>query len=217
MNNHIIIILQQFEKPEPSFIEDKDVMLPCKCSNSVYHIDCIVKFLQSGQHKNFCPHCKTKYNILLEQQQIQQIQQIQEQEQQNQSLQMTNFTHILVIHILSNSLMNVVNIIVSRICAEYNGWAELQVLILFYFGKLLLNYCILVYSKNNISKIEDCLFYSYTFQTIIFGYLIYTLTKIKNDGNSAILILNNVLLSLLDLTCRIIIECKMQNRVNIQG
>ena len=38
-----------------------------------------------------------------------------------------------------------------------------------------------MYSKNNISKIEDCLFYSYTFQTILFGFLIYTLTKIKNE------------------------------------
>jgi len=239
MNNHIIIILQQFKKPEPSFIEDKEcmiclevfdlealknVMLPCKCSNSVYHIDCIVKFLQSGEHKNFCPHCKGKYNILLEQQQIQQIQQIQEQQiiinsnPQNQEIQITNFTHIMLVHILSNSLMNVINIIVSRICAEYNGWTELQVLLLFYFCKLFFNYCILMYSKNNISKIEDCLFYSYTFQTILFGFLIYTLTKIKNDENSTVLILNNVFLSFLDLTYRIIIEYKIQNRVvNIQG
>ena len=230
MNNHVITILQQFEKPETSFIEDKEclicleefdlealknVMLPCKCSNSVYHIDCIVKFLQSGEHKNFCPHCKTKYEIPLEEQ-IQQIIMINNN-QQNQEIQMTNFTQILVIHILSNSIMNVINIVVSRICAEYNGWTELQVLILFYFCKLFFNYCILMYSKNNISKIEDCLFYSYAFQTILFGFLIYTLTKIKNDDNSAILILNNVLSSFLDLTCRIIIECKIQNRVNIEG
>ena len=236
MNNHVITILQNFENPEPRFIEDKEglicleafdlealknVMLPCKCSNSVYHIDCIVKFLQSGQHKNFCPHCKGKYEIPLEEQI--QHQQIQEQQiiintnQQNQEIQMTNFTQILVIHILSNSIMNVINIVVSRICAEYNGWTELQVLILFYFCKLFFNYCILMYSKNNISKIEDCLFYSYTFQTILFGFLIYTLTKIKNDENSTVLILNNVFLSFLDLTCRIIIECKIQNRVNIEG
>ena len=233
MNNHIITILQQFKKPEPSFIEDKEclicleafdlealknVMLPCKCSNSVYHIDCIVKFLQSGEHKNFCPHCKGKYEIPLEEQ----IQQIQEQQiiintnPQNQEIQITNFTHIMLVHILSNSLMNVINIIVSRICAEYNGWTELQVLLLFYFCKLFFNYCILMYSKNNISKIEDCLFYSYTFQTILFGFLIYTLTKIKNDDNSTVLILNNVFLSFLDLTYRIIIEYKIQNRV-IQG
>ena len=233
MNNHIITILQQFEKPEPSFIQDKEclicleafdlealknVMLPCKCSNSVYHIDCIVKFLQSGEHKNFCPHCKGKYEIPLEEQI--QYQQIQEQiiintNQQNQEIQMTNFTQILVIHILSNSIMNVINIIVSRICAEYNGWTELQVLLLFYFCKLFFNYCILMYSKSNINKIEDCLLYSYVYQTVLFCFLIYALTKIKNESYSTMLILNNILFGVGDVVYRIIIENRLNNTVNI--
>ena len=79
MDNHIIIILQKFEKPDTGFLKDKEclicleslddlesnkfVQLPCKCSNSVYHIDCIVKLINSGDNKNFCPHCKTKYEI----------------------------------------------------------------------------------------------------------------------------------------------------------
>jgi hypothetical protein len=227
--NHIILILQQFEKPHASFIKDKEclicletfdlesnqfVMLPCKCSNSVYHIDCIVKFLQSGQQKNFCPHCKGKYEIPLEKQ----IQLIPiNTNQQNQDIIRSKFTHILVVHILSNSIMNVVNIVVARSCADYNNPEELQVLMLFYFLKLFFNYCIFMYSKNNIDRIEDCLIYSYVFQTVLFFFLIYTLTKIKNDDNSTVLILNNVLLSLVDVTFRIILEYKTRNRVNILG
>ena len=228
--NNIITILQQFEKPNADFIKDKEcliclepndiealkiVMLPCKCSNSVYHIDCIVKFLQSGQQKNFCPHCKGKYEIQLEEQ-IQHLIPVNTNPQ-NQEIIGGKFTHILVVHILSNSIMNVVNVVVARDCADYNNPEELQVLMLFYFLKLFFNYCIFMYSKNNIDRIEDCLVYSYVFQTVLFFFLIYTLTKIKNDDNSTVLILNNVLLSLIDVTFRIILEYKTQNRVNILG
>ena len=86
MDNHIISILQNFEKPDHNFLKDKDclicleslddlesnkfVQLPCKCSNSVYHIDCILKLINSGANKNFCPHCKTIYEIPLQVEQI---------------------------------------------------------------------------------------------------------------------------------------------------
>ena len=149
MNNHIISILQSFEKPEPEFIKEKEcliclepfdleanqhVMLPCKCANSVYHIGCILLLLNSGQNKNFCPHCKSNYEIPL------QVQVIIPLVQQPQILQVTNFTLILMIHILSNSIMNVINIVVSRYCVLPNINEAFQVLILFYFGKLFFNY-----------------------------------------------------------------------------
>ena len=236
MDNHIISILQNFEKPDHYFLKDKEcliclevfdlesnkfVQLPCKCSNSTYHIECIVKLINSGINKNFCPHCKSIYEIppipvTMNQIVPYNVVNIQLGIDINYE-RIRNFTHILVCHIISNSIMNIINIVVSRNWVEVSSLPELQVLILFYFCKLFFNYCILMYSKNNISKIEDCLFYSYAFQTILFGFLIYTLTKIKNDENSTVLILNNVFLSFLDLTCRIIIECKIQNRVNIEG
>ena len=230
MNNdeHKIFILQQFEKPEPEFIKDKEcliclepfdieanqhVMLPCKCANSVYHIGCILLLLNSGQNKNFCPHCKANYEMLLPSHQLVNLTQIQERAQQAQILQMSNFTHILVVHILSNSVMNIINIVVARDSVETNVDEALQVLLLFYFVKIFFNYCILMYSRNNIDKIEECLIYSYTYQTVTFGILIYTLTKITNDYTSTILILNNVILSLSDLAFRIIIEYRSQNAV----
>ena len=230
MNNdeHKISILQNFEKPEPEFIKDKEcliclepfdleankhVMLPCKCANSVYHIGCILLLLNSGQNKNFCPHCKANYAMLLPSHQLVNLTQIQQRAQQAEILQMSNFTHILVVHILSNSIMNIINIVTARTAVETNGDEALQVLILFYFVKIFFNYCILMYSRNNIDKIEECLIYSYTYQTVTFGILIYILTKITNDYTSTILILNNVILSLGDLAFRIIIEYRSQNAV----
>ena len=237
MDNHIILILQKFEKPDDNFLKDKEcliclesfdlesnkfVQLPCKCSNSTYHIDCIIKLINSGDNKNFCPHCKTIYEIPL-----QQIQATGNQivpyifsntpQQEINNSHIKNFTHILVCHIISNSIMNVINIVVSRNWDEINGHPELQVLMLFYFLKLFFNYCILMYSKNNINKIEDCLVYSYIFQTILFCFFVYALTKIKNDYNSAILIVNNVFFSFGDLIFRVIIEYKMRNIVNAIG
>ena len=225
-NDYIITILQNFEKPEQGFIKDKEcliclepfdlelnqhVMLPCKCANSVYHIGCILLLLNSGQNKNFCPHCKTNYNILMQNQILPNLTQMQE----IQNLQVTNFTHILVIHILSNSIMNIINIVVSRTSVETNVDEALQVLLMFYFCKLFFNYCILMYSKSHIEKIEDCLVFSYFYQIILFGLLIYSLTKMKTDINFIVLIINNVLLGFGDLTFRIIIECKMTNALNI--
>lgn len=223
MNNdeHKISILQNFEKPEPEFIKDKEcliclepfdleanqhVMLPCKCANSVYHIGCILLLLNSGQNKNFCPHCKANYEILA----LNQTQVIVPLEQ---NLQVTNFTHILVVHILSNSIMNIANIVVARNAFKTNVVEALQLLLLLYFAKLFLNYCILMYSKSHIDKIEDSLVFSYFYQTVTFGILIYALSKMKNDNNFIILIANNVFLSFGDLAFRIIIEYRSQTTV----
>jgi len=236
MDNNIISILQNFEKPDHNFLKDKEcliclesfdlesnkfVQLPCKCSNSVYHIDCIVKLINSGMNKNFCPHCKSVYEIppipvTMNQIVPYNIINIQLGIDLNYE-RIKNFTHILVCHIISNSIMNIINIVVARNAIETNGRPELQVLMLFYFCKLFFNYVILMYSKNNIERIEDCLVCSYVFQTVLFCFFVYAFTKIKNDINSTILIVNNVLFSFGDLTFRIIIEYKMRNTVNAIG
>ena len=112
--------------------------------------------------------------------------------------------------------MNVINIVAARNFADNNNNPEeLQVLMLFYFLKLFFNYLMLMYSKSNIERIEDSLVCSYMFQTIFFGLLIYTLTKIKFDDNSLILLLNNVFFGFGDVTYRIILEYKMINTVNV--
>ena len=235
MDNHIISILQNFEKPDHYFLKDKEcliclevfdlesnkfVQLPCKCSNSTYHIDCIIKLLHSGENKNFCPHCKSIYEIppipvAMNQIVPYNVVNTQTIQDERRILQINKFTHILVCHIISNSIMNIINIVVSRDWVKVSSLPELQVLILFYFCKLFFNYVILMYSKNNIIKIEDCLIYSYVFQIILFCFFIYALTKIKNDINSTVLIVNNVLLNIGDLSFRVIIEYKIRNTVNV--
>ncbi len=243
MNNHIITILQTFEKPDKTFLTDKDcliclevfdlesnniVKLPCGCNNSAYHIDCIVKLLQSGNNKNFCPHCKTKYemplkikasrNQIVPYTEINTTNLLPNQRQINQemrNLQITNFTTIIIIHGVSNSVMNLINVIATRVCVDYDSSIELQVLMLVYFFKLFFNYWIFVYSKNSIQKIEECLIYSYAFQVILFGFFIYILTKIKNDNKTNVIIINNIMFTFADLIYRKIIENKMINAVNV--
>jgi hypothetical protein len=229
MNNHIVTSLQNFEKPNTDFVKDKEclicletidiklnkiVQLPCKCSSSVYHIECIVNLLHSGTNKNFCPHCKTNYEIHL--------QQIQVANNQvlpyiiiNTQLDPIRDKHILVCHIFSNSIMNFINICLSKLCVGYENIQEIQLLMLFCVGKLFFNYCILMYSKNNIEKTEISLICSYVFQSVLFGLLLYSLTKIKNDYNSIILIFNNILFISLDFSFRAKSECKMRNTVNV--
>lgn len=238
-NNNLIIALEKFKKPDKDFIQDKEcliclesldlevnkiVKLPCGCANSVYHISCIIKLLHSGENKNFCPHCKTIYEIQqvpVRQGQVVPVRYYEYLVFQPNIVYPENpeetkqFTHIILFHILLNSLMNIINIIATKNHPEHNINPEIQLTMLFYFCKIFLNYCILLYSKNNIDKIESCLMCSYVYQIVLFGLIIYTLTKIKYDNNSIILIVNNILCNFIDLAFRIIIEYRMQNRVNV--
>jgi len=222
--------LQSFKKPEPEFLKDKEcliclesmdlemnqlVKLPCGCANSAYHIPCIVQLLQSGENKNFCPHCKTKYTILLEQRvTIQQVVPLGIVRQElNLDSRIKNDVQKLLFHLLINSIMNIINIYVSRDYDGYNKYIELQVLMLFYFLKVFCNFCSLGYSKNNIDKIEIILVVSYVYQTTIFVFLIYTLAIIKNDNLTSVLLANNFLLAFMDFTFRMFVEYRMNARV----
>ena len=242
-HNHIITILQNFKKPDVTGLKEKEcliclepfdleslnfVKLPCVCSNSVYHIDCIVKFLVSGKNTNFCPHCKTNYEIPLQNQfksqfQVSRTQIVpyivvdqtnqRRQEDELRNFQIKNLSHILVFHIISNSIMNIINIVAARSSDETYHDEALQVLILFYFCKLFFNYCILMYSKSRIDRTEECLVFSYVFQTVLFGLLIYSLTRMKSNDSFIILITNNSVLGFGDLIFRIFIEYRMKNAV----
>jgi hypothetical protein len=215
--------LQRFKKPEKEFLKDKEcliclepidlemnqiVKLPCGCANSAYHIPCILQLLGSGENKNFCPHCKTEYNLFLKQ-----FISVQPLVVQPVVDLLNQFTHIMLVHLISNTLMNIINIAVSRSYPEYNREAEFQVLMLFYFLKLFINFSMLVYAKNDIERIETVLVYSYVYQTVLIGLLIYILAKIKNDSFTTALLVNNLLFGITDLAYRFVVEYKMRNRV----
>jgi len=197
------------------------VKLPCGCANSAYHIPCIIQLLESGDNKNFCPHCKTKYTIRLEQRvTIQQVVPVDQlgiiRQELINDFRIKNNAQILLFHLLINSIMNIISIFVSRDYRGYNNYDELQVLMLFYFLKVFCNFCSLGYSKNNIEKKETILIFSYVYQITIFGLTIYTLAIIKNDNLTAVLLANNTLLVIIDVAFRVFVEYKMNNRV-IQG
>jgi hypothetical protein len=223
--------LQKFEKPETDFLKDKEcliclepvdlemnqiVMLPCKCANSAYHIPCIMKLLQSGENKNFCPHCKTKYQIAF--QQMASLQNNVEEANRIYELRTANFIKILMFHLLSNSITNIIGICVSMTYPNYNKRPELNVLIFFYFFKLFSNYGILMFSKDNLDKIEILLAGSYLYKILVFGFLIYSSDKLTKNNLSIFLIMNTVLFGLFDLIVRYAMEYKFKNRVvNVNG
>jgi hypothetical protein len=258
MDNYDMSGLEKFEKPDKDFIKDKEcliclesldlesidleskdlesnliVKLPCKCANSVYHIICIIKLLHSGENKNFCPHCKTKYIIPIKHpispnpisQNIQVaplryyefvvINRNIEEINEIYTSKLTTLSQIMLSHVMINSLMNIINLLISSNHPEYYHMPIFQVLSMFYFCKIFFNVCFLLFSKNNIDKIESCLIYSYVYQIVIFGILIYLLAKIKYDYNCTILIINNILLSFSDLAFRIINEYRLTNRINM--
>lgn len=217
---------------------NKIVKLPCQCKYSVYHIICIIKLLHSGQNKNFCPHCKTIYicpinpinhpiNLVLplNSNQVQPnplhyyeymvMNRDIEQVNEIYTSQLISFSQIMLFHVVVNTLMNIINISVSSNHVEYYQNPTFQVLALFYFCKIVFNIFFVIYSKNNIDKIETCLIYSYTYQIVILGLLIYLLVKIKYNYNCTMLIINNILFSFIDLIFRLIVEYKLNNRINI--
>jgi hypothetical protein len=129
--------------------------------------------------------------------------------------QLISFSQIMLFHVVVNTLMNIINISVSSNHLEYYQKPTFQVLALFYFCKIVFNIFFLIYSKNNINKIETCLIYSYTYQIVILGLLIYLLVKIKYNYNCTMLIINNILFSFIDLIFRLIVEYKLNSRINI--
>lgn len=226
---HQIEVLQRFEKPDIVFLKDKEclicleslesdinqiVKLPCWCANSAYHIPCIIQLLQSGENKNFCPHCKTKYTIFVEhvvptQQLPNNILLLQIEE----ARQAREFSQTMLVHLLSNTTMNIVNLCGIRSYPTYNTEHLFPVLVMLYFLKIFINVCMFLYSKTDVYKIQTGLFFSYLYQAITFGWLVFALSGVKNDSLSIILLVNNLFLGLADLAFRVFVEYRMNARV----
>jgi len=225
-NNECLICLEELEITQTDIESNKInlIRLPCSCSSNIYHKECIKKMLKSGKNKNFCPHCKTKYQIPSKQVLIQvstqpiyvQLTNLELQRNEINELKFKTFRNIFLMHMTSNSFMNIINLAITYMHPQFNIKVELKLLLLIYFIKLSFNFVIFIISKNNLDKIEISLYFSYIFQIVIFVFLIYSFTKIK-DNYLIIWLLNNILLSFGDLIYRIIWENRMNTRVNIIG
>ena len=187
------------------------VQLPCECANSVYHINCITQLLKSGQNKNFCPHCKRKY-IIISQTILAPIALVPPV---NDNGRIRMFVTILYVHILSNSIMNVVNISESREYPQEDDNILSKLLLISYFCKLLINAYIICKVKADAEKIESYLSLSYTIQTLLIILFICLMSSVKKDYTSIVLIINNAFFYLGDIAFRIALECKTTNIVQI--
>ena len=232
MDNNIINF-QNFKNPDKDFIIDKEcliclesfdlesqqlVQLPCECANSVYHITCITHLLKSGQNKNFCPHCKRKYTIMSSTIVLAPnvLAPIALAPPVNDNGRIRMLVTILYVHILSNSIMNVINISESREYPQEDANIVSKLLLICYFCKLLVNIYIVCKIRANIEKIESYLSLSYTIQTLLFILFICLMSSVKKDYNSIALIINNSFFYFGDFAFRIALECKMMNIVQIQ-
>ena len=228
MENHIESSLQLYKKPEKDFLKDKEclicletidlevakiVKLPCGCSNSVYHVVCIAQLLSSGKNKNFCPHCKSNYELTL--QQVVQPYNLIAVQPNTENEQTRLLSYIIIVHIFSNSIMNLINIGFSHEYSENDVNIISKILQISYFCKILVNVCIIINLKVNVKQINSHLSLSYIIQTVLFVLLICLLSMIEPDFNSIIMLLNNVFFVITDLGFRIRIECKGMNRVNV--
>lgn len=227
--------LQTFEKPHQDFLKDKEcliclesmmdlemnhiVKLPCGCANSAYHMNCILQLLESGKNKNFCPHCKTKYKILVQKaiplpKIVPLAPFVPLQNTYFESLdQMEIFTRIMIFHVINNSIMNLICVCVSINHPSYNTLVELPFLLIFSIVKIFINYGNLVYSKNNIEKIESALLFNYLYQIGLFGLTIGIFAKVNPNDYSITLLLNHLIFAGIDVGFRLITEYKFQNRV----
>jgi len=227
-NNEIIKThLQSFKTVDRDFLKDKDcliclesvdlemnelVALPCNCANSTYHITCIIQLLKSGENKNFCPHCKSVYQMPIVP--IAHLIPVVPLEQNGFIIR--KLTCALLFHFFTNTMMNIINICVAT--SFFNNQIqppELQVITMFCLFKLLLNYIFVFYSKQDIEKMKNALLCSYSFQTVLFGGMIYTLIKIKNDKLSAVLLINNVLFGIGDFIFRFLGGYYIPDRIHV--
>ncbi len=176
--------------------EQKLIKLPCKCSNSIYHISCITIFLNSGNNKNFCPHCKDIYNI------FEQNNAEQNNAEQNNAEQNNRKNGIIfVIHIFSNIIMNVINlsVIIDKNITE-------KVFVILTFCKVVINFGFIIVTRQNIVKIISYVFYSYILQLLLLILLLYIVSNRENDFYSILLLINNFFFFFGDLFFRINIE-----------
>ena len=161
------MFLQSFRKPNKNVFEDKEclicleslnielnkiVELPCKCSNSVYHIDCIVRLLDSGQNKNFCPHCKTNYHIVEPDQVVERQpldrHPLDRHPPDRQPLDDKKYVYIFIVHILLNSFMNMINLGLMDDYRNVFTNVVSKILTVSYFCKILLNVCFVIARRD---------------------------------------------------------------------
>jgi glutaredoxin len=193
IDKECLICLESIDVEEQNLIK-----LPCNCSNSIYHISCITTFINSGNNKNFCPHCKNIYNIVeqtdVEQTDVEQTDVAAEQNNKKNGI-------IFVFHIFSNTIMNIINLatITDKNITE-------KVFIILTFCKVVVNFGFIIFINKNTIQTKSCVNYSYILQLFLLIMLLIIVSNRKDDFDSIILLVNNFFFFFGDLFFRIRIE-----------
>lgn len=211
------MFLQNFPKPERTSLVDKEciicfesldmeidkiVELPCKCSNAVYHVNCLVLHLESGETKNFCPHCRTTFpngnNNNTPQEVVRGPVPLDERK----------LAYIFIIHIFTNTLMNLISIgMLDDIYTNTIKNVVCKILIASFFSKVVFNAFLMFTLKYYRENLNSHISASYSLQTIIFVLLICFLSSVRMNFRLGFLLANNLFFCLGDLFFRISIEC----------
>ena len=207
------MFLQSFPKPERTSLANKEsiiclesldmeldkiVELPSKCSNAVYHMSCIGRHLESGENKNFCPHCRIVFPDT----------RAQEVAQERIPLDERKLTYIFVIHIFTNTLMNLISIgMLDDIYRDKIQDIVCKILIASFFSKVVFNAFLLFSLKYYRENLNSHISASYSLQTIIFVLFICFLSSVRMNFRLGFLLANNLFFCIGDLFFRISIEC----------
>jgi hypothetical protein len=126
------------------------IKLPCGCVNSIYHFNCIKKFISTGINENLCPYCRIDYIDI------------------QYEFVIEYFNQILLFHFISNSINNLINFLFILIKFGYNESMLLSTLFLI---KILSNIKSYYKSKHSISLIQKSIVSCYIYQIFLFGII----------------------------------------------
>lgn len=199
-DNECIICLQNFEIES----NNKFVILPCECSNSIYHTKCIGSWLKSGIKNNYCVHCNKYFELPYQISNIassnsidisttniinQNIQTpnnnifeisnyfVYEQIETQKKIIRLEFAYIkFMIHLLINTLANTINVI--YLLADNLKFYRILIIILFF--KLTSNLFTFLTIKKDIGFIKFHELFSIFFQIIIIICTSYNSISVNN-------------------------------------
>lgn len=128
-----------FEKYEVITDHSAIVRLPCKCASSFFHLACIHKMLESGEDKNFCPCCRTKYFFLVPRSQRNELDIVNNETYEVNRVQQRSFKCNFILHILLNTFVNIFfgSYVASGEGNKKNIWFFISLVIKIFFNLFL--------------------------------------------------------------------------------
>ncbi len=232
---------EEFNKKKYQEINDTKniICLPCSCTGSIYHRDCIIKMLISGHNKNFCPHCKQIYflkfnesvymgNTILPiaiENQININQTNNNINQTNNNINQTNNLvrneviklnyKAIIFHLITNSISNIICLKYFIEDLDYNN--KYRPLIWAYFIKLLFNLYLAAFNYNNNNKVSNVILINNLFQLFLILVLIFEFSKM-NKQVYVVLVITQFVFIFSDFIIKLVYEYKitlLTNRIEI--